>query len=96
MMFLTFCLFYNIDVHKLSVNNCKHFIEFLAGSGITTATNVTYISAIKAKCLQFGLSSHCLAHHRAAIMVRSCSRMVAHHPGVKQVLTLRALPRSLT
>ena len=58
-MFLTFCLFYNIDV-----NNCINFIEFLAGSGITTATIVTYISAIKAKCLQVGLSSHCWSHHR--------------------------------
>ena len=91
-MYLTFCLYYDIDVRTISVNNCINFIEFLAGSGITTATILTYISAIKAKCLQVGLSCHCWSHHRVALMVRSCSRTVAHQPGAKQVLT----PQSLT
>ena len=42
-MFLTFGLYYKIDVRNITVNNCINAIELLAGSGITTATILTYI-----------------------------------------------------
>ena len=57
--FLTFCQLFNIDVNNVSVNDAIAFIEVLAASGLTSVTILTYISAIKAKCIEFNLVSCC-------------------------------------
>ena len=89
-MFLSFCMYYKIDIHSISVNNPISFIECLASS-LSTATILTYVSAIKAKPCQLGLVFTSWSHNRVGLMLRSCSRMVIHQPGVKQVLTPQTL-----
>ena len=85
--FLTFCQLFNIDVNNVSVNDAIAFIEVLAASGLTSVTILTYISAIKAKCIEFNLVSFCWSHHKVALMVRACSRTATFNPPTKQILS---------
>ena len=55
-MFLTFCKLFDIDINEVLVNNAIVFIEVLAASGLTSITILTYISAIKAKCVEFDIN----------------------------------------
>ena len=47
----------------------------------------TYISAIKAKCVEFDINGFSWAHHKVGLMVRSCSRTSTFNPPTKQVLS---------
>ena len=86
-LLLSFCLKFNISLKDITVNQCISFIEFLAGSGLSTPTIFTYISAIKSKCHQFGLTTTPWSHPRVNTMLRACSRTIIHGPDSKQVLT---------
>ena len=59
----------------------------LAGSGLFTPTILTYISAIKSKCSQFGIPLLPWSYPRVNIIPRSCSRTIMCRPDPKQVLT---------
>ena len=69
------------------MHNAIAFIEVLAASGLTTSTIQTYISAIKAKCVEFDINGFSWAHHKLGLMVRSCSRTSTFSPPTKQVLS---------
>ena len=49
--------FYQIHMYNHNVNHAISFIEFLAYNGLVTPTIATYVTAIKAKCLQFNLTT---------------------------------------
>ena len=91
-MFLAFCFMYQIDMYNYSVNHAISFIEFLAYNGLATPTIATYVSAIKAKCLQFNLTTVPWSHPRIPLMLKSCSRTIEHVTQPKQVLS----PHTLT
>lgn len=61
-LFLVFCFYYDIDIHNYNINHSISFIEFLAYNGLATPTIATYISAIKAKCIQFNLTTAALRY----------------------------------
>ena len=69
-MLIMYCAYYSIDVKILKVDHVT-FLEFLAGSGLSTPTILTYISAIKSKCSQFGIPPLPWSHPRVNIMLRS-------------------------
>ena len=86
-LLLLFCIHYDLNVRVLTVNNVISFIEMLAYSGLSTATIVTYISAIKTKCSTFEINFSPWSHSRVTLMLRACSRTIVHHQQAKQVLT---------
>ena len=49
-MLIMYCIYYSIDINSITVDHAITFLEFLAGSGLSTPTIFTYISAIKSKC----------------------------------------------
>ena len=75
-IFLAFGFHYKIDIGSFTVNHAISFIEFLAWIGLATPTIATYISAIKAKCVQFNLTTSSWSHPRVALMLKSCSRTI--------------------
>ena len=77
----------------ITVDHVITFLEFLAGSGLSTPTILTYISAIKNKCSQFGIPYIPWSHPRVKIMLRSCSRTIMSPPDPKEVLTPQTLTR---
>ena len=91
-MLLMYCTYYSIDVNNITVDHVITFLEFLAGSGLSTPTILTYISAVKSKYSQFGIPSLPWSHPRVNIMLRSCSRTIMNRPDPKQVLN----PQTLT
>ena len=91
-MLLMYCTYYCIEVNSITVDHVITFLEFLAGSGLSTPTILTCISAIKSKCSQFGIPSLPWSHPRVNIMLKSCSRTIMSSPDPKQVLT----PQTLT
>ena len=86
-IFLTFCQLFKININDVSVNNAIAFIEVLAASSLTSSTIMTYVSAIKAKCVEFNLNGLSWSHHKVALMIRSCSRTAMYNPPTKQVLS---------
>ena len=64
---LSFCNHYKLNVKRLTVNNCISFLEILANYGLSTATIAPYISAIKAKCSEFGIHYASWSHPRVAL-----------------------------
>ena len=70
-MLLMYCTYYSIEVNSITVDHVITFLEFLAVSGLSTPTILTYISAIKSKWSQFGIPSLPWSHPRVNIMLRS-------------------------
>ena len=64
---MAFCFYYHIEIDNYNINHSISFIDFFAYNGLATPTIATYISAIKAKCIQLNLTTAAWSHPRRCI-----------------------------
>ena len=89
--FIMFCNFYQLNMAAIQSPHIVAFIEFLAQNGLSHASIVTYISALKQQFHHYGLNQAALSHKNVSLMLASCLKTIPQNPASKGIFTVPIL-----
>ena len=89
--FMSYCVFYHINLQELREFHLLGFLEFLAHSGLSHFTISNYLAGLKAMFHRFGLPVTLLHSKNISLILQSFSKSLKYSPKPKGVFNIQQL-----
>ena len=95
-LFLSFCIFFSIDIIHLNTDHSLAFLEFLVFNQLSQASINNYLSAIKTMLQLYGIQSVAFRDHRVSYFTKALKLQAPFRVTLKSIIDIPLLNEIIT